>query len=92
MEYHTGQTDPIYVITLEIPNGPAARAAAGVDSARFNTGTLSSILAQASANNPALAHVIDQCSFLVDSLAVHDLEMPVNAGSFIDVLPRFAGG
>jgi molybdopterin converting factor small subunit len=77
---------------IEVRYFAAARAAAGVDSARFNAGTLSSILAQASANNPALAHVIDQCSFLVDSLAVHDLEMPVNAGSFIDVLPRFAGG
>ena len=77
---------------IEIRYFAAARAAAGVSSERVNPASLSTILTQVTANNPALAHVIEQCSFLVDSVAVNDMNMPIKAGSFIDVLPRFAGG
>ncbi|MEY3752211.1 MAG: hypothetical protein RIR75_58 [Actinomycetota bacterium] len=77
---------------IEIRYFAAARAAAGVSSERVNPASLSTILTQVTANNPALAHVIEQCSFLVDSVAVNDMDMPIKAGSFIDVLPRFAGG
>lgn len=77
---------------IEIRYFAAARAAAGTSTARINPGTLSSILAQVGEANPALAHVIAQCSFLVDSVVATDLDINVNAGSVIDVLPRFAGG
>jgi len=77
---------------IEIRYFAAARAAAGVSVERVNPASLSTILTQVTASNPALAHVIDQCSFLVDSVAVNDMDMPVHAGSFIDVRPRFAGG
>ncbi|MEI7541040.1 MAG: MoaD/ThiS family protein [Actinomycetes bacterium] len=77
---------------IEIRYFAAARAAAGSSSARINPGTLSSIVFELGQANPALAHVIDQCSFLVDSVAANDLDMQINAGSVIDVLPRFAGG
>jgi molybdopterin converting factor small subunit len=77
---------------IEIRYFAAARAAAGVSVAKSEPGNLSSILAQLCTENPELARVIGQCSFLVDSVAVHDMDMPINAGSFIDVLPRFAGG
>ena len=77
---------------IEIRYFAAARAAAGVSSERVNPASLSTILTQVTANNPALAHVIEQCSILVDSVAVNDMDMPIKAGSFIDVLPRFAGG
>jgi molybdopterin synthase sulfur carrier subunit len=77
---------------IEIRYFAAARAAAGVSVAKSEPGNLSSILEHLCAQNPQLAHVIDQCSFLVDSVAVHDMNMPIHAGSFIDVLPRFAGG
>ena len=77
---------------IEIRYFAAARAAAGVSSERVNPASLSPILTQVTTNNPALAHVIEQCSFLVDSVAVNDMNMPIKAGSFIDVLPRFAGG
>ncbi len=77
---------------IEIRYFAAARAAAGVSVERVGSAPLSSILKSVSANNPQLKVVLDQCSFLVDSLAVHDLDINVNAGSFIDVLPRFAGG
>lgn len=77
---------------IEIRYFAAARAAAGVSSQRVNPATLSAIFTQVTANNAQLAHVIEQCSFLVDSVAVNDMDMPIHAGSFIDVLPRFAGG
>ena len=77
---------------IEIRYFAAARAAAGVSIQHVEPASLSQILAAVTANNAQLAHVIEQCSFLVDSVAVNDMNMPINAGSFIDVLPRFAGG
>jgi molybdopterin synthase sulfur carrier subunit len=77
---------------IEIRYFAAARAAAGVSIQRVEPASLTQILATVCADNAQLAHVIDQCSFLVDSVAVNDMDMPVHAGSFIDVLPRFAGG
>jgi len=77
---------------IEIRYFAAARAAAGVSIQRVEPDSLTQILATVSADNAQLAHVIEQCSFLVDSVAVNDMNMPINAGSFIDVLPRFAGG
>ena len=59
---------------------------------RVEPASLTQILATVCADNAQLAHVIEQCSFLVDSVAVNDMNMPIRAGSFIDVLPRFAGG
>ena len=77
---------------IEIRYFAAARAAAGISVERVNPASLSMILKEVTANNAQLAHVIEQCSFLVDSVAVNDMNMPIHAGSFIDVLPRFAGG
>ena len=77
---------------IEIRYFAAARAAAGVSIQRVEPASLTQILATVSADNAQLAHVIEQCSFLVDSVAVNDMNMPIYAGSFIDVLPRFAGG
>ena len=70
----------------------AARAAAGVDHARYPSASLSSIIADATRENPLLAHVMSQCSFLLDSIAVHDADILVPEGSVVDVLPKFAGG
>ena len=77
---------------IEIRYFAAARAAAGVSTSTCSPGTLASILGQISSGNPELERVIAQCSFLVDAIAAHDLNMTINAGSVIDVLPRFAGG
>ncbi len=77
---------------IEIRYFAAARAAAGANSVRVDSGTLESILKQQSAGNPELARVIAQCSFLVDSFVAEDLHQVIKAGSVIDVLPRFAGG
>jgi molybdopterin converting factor small subunit len=80
------------VMEVEIRYFAAARAAAGVSVERVDPAVLSQILKKICVNNAQLTHVIEQCSFLVDSVAVNDLEMPIHAGSYIDVLPRFAGG
>ncbi|MDA2962993.1 MAG: hypothetical protein O3A27_04465 [Actinomycetota bacterium] len=77
---------------VEIRYFAAARAAAGVDQTSFAPARFDSIIAQACISNPSLAHVISQCSFLLDSVAVHDQSCMVADGSVIDVLPRFAGG
>jgi len=77
---------------IEIRYFAAARAAAGVSMQRVEPASLTQILATVSADNAQLAHVIEQCSFLVDSVAVNDMDIDIHAGSFIDVLPRFAGG
>ena len=77
---------------VEVRFFAAARADAGVDSANFTPASFEAIIAQATQANPTLAHVRSQCSFLLDSIAVHDMSIAVNEGSVIDVLPRFAGG
>ena len=77
---------------VEVRFFAAARAAAGVDSANFTPATFEAIIAQATHANPTLAHIVSQCSFLLDSVAVHDMSIAVKEGSVIDVLPRFAGG
>ena len=77
---------------IELRFFAAARAAAGTHSVHVKPTQLSLILNQLCAENSELARVIPQCSFLLDSLAVHDLDIQVEAGSVIDVLPRFAGG
>ena len=70
----------------------AARAAAGTDGATCEAATLRQILDQACSANSTLAHVVSQCSFLVDSVVVHDENISIEDVSVIDVLPRFAGG
>lgn len=77
---------------VEVRYFAAARAAAGVDNAYFKPAPLTSIIAAACNNNPALAHVISQCSFLIDSVVAHNENIQVKSGSVVDVLPRFAGG
>jgi molybdopterin converting factor small subunit len=79
-------------LEIEIRFFAAARAAAGTSALLVQPAKLSEILLQLTSSNPELMRVIPQCSFLIDALAVHDLEIQVNAGSVIDVLPRFAGG
>ena len=77
---------------IEIRFFAAARAAAGTSALLVQPAKLSEILQQITSTNADLMRIIPQCSFLVNALAVHDLEIEVNAGSVIDVLPRFAGG
>lgn len=68
-----------------------ARAKAGTEKILCQPGSLSSIIESISSHGD-LAVVLPQCSYLVDGLAPSDVNQEVNAGSTIDVLPRFAGG
>lgn len=43
-------------------------------------------------HGPQLHRVLRRCSYLRNSIAVHDLGESVCAGDTIDVLPPFAGG
>jgi molybdopterin converting factor small subunit len=77
---------------VEIRLFAAARAAAGVDQIFCPSAQFEEIIRELCRTKPALAPVIAQCSFLLDSVAVHDRNFVVHDGSVIDVLPRFAGG
>lgn len=70
----------------------AARSAAGASELKVSPGRLENILALLALGNPRLSQVFAQCSFLVDGVAVHDMQVQVPAGSTVDVLPPFAGG
>ena len=68
-----------------------ARAKAGTEIISCEPGSLASIIENISLHGD-LARVLPQCSYLVDGVAPSDVNQEVNAGSTIDVLPRFAGG
>ena len=68
-----------------------ARAKAGAELISCQPGSLASIIESLKAHGE-LANVLPQCSYLVDGVAPSDLDLDINAGSIIDVLPRFAGG
>lgn len=72
----------------------AARAAAGVSELQGQPGTLQSILDALTAEHPDLTEVLPRCSFLVDGTATHGdpVEVVVEEGAEVDVLPPFAGG
>lgn len=72
----------------------AARAAAGVTEETVPVPDGASVAAIADllvARHPALATVLTRCSYLLDEVAVRDLNTPVS-GTMLDVLPPFAGG
>lgn len=74
----------------------AARAAAGLDSERVRLpdgADVAEALDEITRRHGAeLARVLARCSFLLDSVAVHDRSVALPAGAELDVLPPFAGG
>ncbi len=70
----------------------AARSASGQRESSVAPGRLDHILAEIAPENPRLAQVFLQCSFLLDGVVLHDKESMIPAGSTLDVLPPFAGG
>lgn len=72
----------------------AARAAAGVSEETVpvpdgaSVAQVGQVLVE---RHPELGKVLTRCSFLLDEVAVRDLDAPA-AGSMLDVLPPFAGG
>ncbi|MBT0566393.1 MoaD/ThiS family protein [Williamsia sp. CHRR-6] len=73
----------------------AARAAAGRGEQSLTvpaTATIGDLEAQIGMDNPALARVLQRCTYLRDAVAVRDRAVPVAPCTTIDVLPPFAGG
>jgi sulfur-carrier protein len=71
----------------------AARAAAGVADEVVEAKTVRECLATvATARGRELERVLGFCTFLVDGVAAHDLDRPLEGSAEIDVLPPFAGG
>jgi molybdopterin converting factor small subunit len=74
----------------------AARAAAGVDSERYDGATLADVIAAAKAlHGEQLARLLDRCAFVVDDAHIggrpHDT-VALTEGGTVEVLPPFAGG
>jgi len=70
----------------------AAREAAGSSQTEIQARNLHDLIEILSKENSKLKRILEQCSFLVDGLIVHDREKLIVAGSMVDVLPPFAGG
>ncbi len=70
----------------------AAREAAGASELECGEGSLREILDNLSKDNLRLASIFSRSSFLIDGVVAHNLEVPLLAGSTVDVLPPFAGG
>jgi molybdopterin synthase sulfur carrier subunit len=73
----------------------AARAAAGIEAETLDVApgtSVKDLVERLGARNPALAAVLDRCSFLCDGLAVRNRAEPLQTNQTVDVLPPFAGG
>ena len=70
----------------------AARKAAGVSELQLEPATAMQVLDKAVETHPNLAQVLPQCSFLLNEVALHDLNTQVLDNATLDVLPPFAGG
>jgi len=74
----------------------AARAAAGTAQEQITVPgppTIAHLLAVAvDRHGPELAKVLARCSYLLDAVAVHDIDAPITDGQVLDILPPFAGG
>lgn len=74
----------------------AARAASQVDEETLavrSPASVESVLAAAvESHGDALRRVLERCSYLLNSVAVHGLSTPLGDGDALDVLPPFAGG
>ena len=79
-------------MTVTIRLYAAARAAAGERELLVAPGRLDHVLAEISHENPRLAQVFLQCSFLLDGVVLHDKTRVIPEGGTVDVLPPFAGG
>ena len=83
-------------VTILVRYFAAARAAAGVEEEKLQVdddARVSDVLAAVRAEHgPDLARVLARCSYLLDEVAVRDLDAPLGAATTLDVLPPFAGG
>lgn len=83
-------------VPLTVRYYAAAAAAAGREEERIDVAdpaTVASVLQVCVQRfGPEFGTVLQRCSYLLDEVAVHDLDTPLGSGSQLDVLPPFAGG
>jgi molybdopterin synthase sulfur carrier subunit len=82
------------VTTVTLRFFAAARASAGTGEKTL-TGdalTIRACLELARSGAADYDEVMTRCSFLVDSIATTDRELPLADGAVVDILPPFAGG
>ena len=91
MNSSTCQPYTRHMASVQVRLFAVARAKAGTELISCEPGSLASIVESLKAHGE-LATVLPQCSYLVDGLALSDVNQNISAGSTIDVLPRFAGG
>ena len=75
---------------LTVPGAPDLSDGGGAASGGI---TVALVLAEAAdRHGPALANVLQRCSYLLDEIAVHGRDTVIRPGQVLDVLPPFAGG
>ncbi|MGV0851998.1 MoaD/ThiS family protein [Mycolicibacterium phlei] len=82
-------------LTVTVRYFAAARAAAGNEEETIQLQrrlTVADLVAQLSERSDELAKVLQRCSFLVDEVAVRNLDTALRDNQTVDVLPPFAGG
>ena len=83
-------------MTVVVRYFAAARAAAGVEEEKLLVGdgaTVADLIeAVRGEHGPELSRVLDRCSFLLDEVAVRNLDTALTDAATLDVLPPFAGG
>ena len=73
----------------------AAAAAAGVDTETLDlakNSTIATLVEHLRDRDAELARVLTRCSYLLDGVAVRDMDKLVSTSQTVDVLPPFAGG
>ncbi|AMO59619.1 ThiS family protein [Mycolicibacterium phlei] len=82
-------------VTVTVRFFAAARAAAGNEEETIQLRgelTVADLVARLSERGEELAKVLKRCSFLVDEVAVRNLDTVLRDNQTVDVLPPFAGG
>jgi molybdopterin converting factor small subunit len=84
------------VATVTVRYFAAAKAASGIDEEALTVPaptTVAAVLEAAVAEHGAdLERVLERCSYLRNTIAVHGTATPLADGDALDVLPPFAGG
>ena len=70
----------------------AAREAVGSAEMQMKFSTVNELIHECSRGNDRTRRILDQCSYLVNGVVVHDRGEVIADNSQIDVLPPFAGG
>ncbi len=92
----TSQEAGQHTLTVKVRYFASARAAVGVDSELIRLSPSASVadaVEHLRTTHPErLPRILDAAGFLLDGIAVRDLDRPLPDGAELDVLPPFAGG